>query len=69
MGGLAGRIALALLIAAALPRRTLLRLFQVPGLIIFPLTYLYLFRNEPELFKWGIACARLSDRRPIQLFR
>jgi MFS family permease len=57
MGGLVGRIALALLIAAAIPRRILLRLFQVPGLVVLPLTYLYLFRNEPELFKWGIACA------------
>ena len=57
MGGLAGRIALALLIAASIPRRLLLRLFQVPGLIIFPLTYLYLFRNEPQLFQWGMAAA------------
>ena len=54
-GGLVGRIALALLIAAAMPRRLLLQLFQVPGLLIFPLTYLYLFRNEPDLFRWGIA--------------
>jgi MFS family permease len=56
-GGLVGRIALALLIAAAVPRRGLLRLFQAPGLLIVPITYLYLFRNEPELFKWGIAAA------------
>lgn len=55
MGGLSGRIALALLIAAAMPRRLLLRLFQAPGLLIVPLTYLYLFRDQPELFKWGIA--------------
>jgi hypothetical protein len=57
MGGLSGRIALALLIAAAMPRRLLLRLFQVPGLVVFPLTYLFLFRQEPELFKWGMAAA------------
>lgn len=57
MGGLSGRIALALLIAAALPRRLLLRLFQVPGLLVVPLTYLYLFRNDPELFRWGMAAA------------
>jgi hypothetical protein len=57
MGGLAGRIALALLIAAAIPRRILLRLFQAPGLLIVPLTYIYLFRNEPELFKWGVGLA------------
>lgn len=57
MGGLSGRIALALLIAAALPRRLSLRLFQVPGLLVVPLTYLYLFRNDPELFRWGMAAA------------
>jgi MFS family permease len=56
-GGLIGRIALALLIAASVPRRILLRLFQVPGLIVIPLTYLYCFRHEPELFKWGMAAA------------
>jgi MFS family permease len=56
-GGLAGRIALALLIAAAMPRRLLLRLFQAPGLLVIPLTYLYLFRNQPALFQWGIAAA------------
>ncbi len=57
MGGLLGRIALALLIAAAIPRRILLRLFQAPGLIIVPITYLYLFRHESELFQWGVAAA------------
>lgn len=57
MGGLAGRIALALLIAAAMPRRLLLRLFQAPGILVIPLTYLYLFRHEPALFQWGIAVA------------
>src|SRR5205814_10509947 len=44
-------------IAAAMPRRILLRLFQAPGLLIVPLTYLYLFRHQPELFKWGVAAA------------
>jgi MFS family permease len=57
MGGLLGRIALALLIAAAIPRRILLRLFQAPGLIIVPITYLFLFRHESEFFQWGVAAA------------
>jgi len=55
MGGLAGRIALALLLLVAISRRALLRIFQVPGLLFVPLTYLYLFRHEPELFQWGMA--------------
>ena len=57
MGGLAGRITLALLLVAAIGKRTLLRLFQVPGLVVLPLTYLVLFRGDPELFKWGMAAA------------
>jgi hypothetical protein len=57
MGGLVGRIALALLIAAALPRRLLLQLFLVPGVIVFPITYFYLYRFHPDWFPWGIAAA------------
>jgi hypothetical protein len=55
MGGLAGRIALAGLLLVAISRRALLRLFQIPGLLVVPLTYLYLFRHDPEMFKWGMA--------------
>ena len=57
LGGLAGRIVLALLLLAAIGRGTLLRLFQVPGLFVIPWTYLYLFRHQPELFAWGMAAA------------
>jgi hypothetical protein len=31
-------------------RRTLLRIFQVPGLIVLPLTYFYFFSKQPEYF-------------------
>lgn len=55
LGGLAGRIALAVLIWFAMSRRALLRVFQAPGLLVVPLTYLYLFRHEPGLFQWGMA--------------
>jgi len=54
MGGLLGRITLAALLALALAKRTLLRLFQVPGLVVVPLTYLWLFREQPEVFQWGV---------------
>jgi MFS family permease len=53
-GGLLGRIALAILVVTTLPRRTILRLFQVPGVVLIPLTYIYFFRNDPDAFKWGI---------------
>src|SRR5438477_6070935 len=55
MGGLAGRSALALLLILPMSRRSLLRIFQIPGLFVVPLTYLYLFRNDPVGFQWGIA--------------
>jgi len=57
LGGLAGRIALAGLLLATISRGTLLRLFQVPGLVVIPVTYLLLFRHEPGLFAWGMAAA------------
>ena len=55
MGGLLGRIALALLLITAIRRGMLLRVFLVPGLFLFALTYTQLFKNQPELFHWGIA--------------
>ena len=39
IGGLAGRFALALLVLAIVRRRTLLRVFQVPGLLVVPLVF------------------------------
>ena len=57
LGGLGGRIALALLLAVAMSRGALLRLFQFPGLVVLPVTYLWLFDQEPELFQWGIFAA------------
>jgi hypothetical protein len=55
MGGLLGRIALALLIIVGIGRRLLLRLLQVPGLIIVPLTYFLLYKQDATVFSWGIA--------------
>jgi MFS family permease len=59
MGGLVGRILLALLLATAMTRGNLLRLFQVPGLLVLPLTYLWLYKAQPEVFQWGIFLAGL----------
>jgi MFS family permease len=39
IGGLAGRFALALLVLAIVSRRTLLRIFQLPGLLVVPLVF------------------------------
>jgi MFS family permease len=56
-GGLIGRIVLALLVIVGVGRRTILRLLQVPGLLIFPLTYLLLYKQNAAVFSWGMACA------------
>ena len=57
MGGLLGRIALAALLALAIAKRALLRLFLLPGLVVLPVTYIYLFRDQPALFQWGVFLA------------
>jgi len=52
-GGLAGRIVLALLAVIISSRRKLLRIFQVPGLILIPLVFFFPARNNLELFRYG----------------
>jgi MFS family permease len=55
MGGLAGRIALAFLALAIVSRQWLLRLFQVPGLFVMPLIYLYAFPSGSEALQVCLA--------------
>jgi MFS family permease len=57
MGGLAGRVLLAFLAVRIVSRRSLLWVFQVPGLVILPLVFL-VATHEPLAFaKWGIFLA------------
>jgi MFS family permease len=56
-GGLAGRFLLAFLAVRIVSRRSLLRVFQIPGLVLVPLVYLYPARDNLELLKWGIFVA------------
>jgi MFS family permease len=56
-GGLAGRFLLAFLAVRILSRRALLRVFQIPGLVLVPLIYLFPARDNLELLKWGIFVA------------
>jgi MFS family permease len=53
-GGLLGRIVLAFLAIRILSRRKLLRIFQVPGLILLPLVFLFPAMNNLTLLQWGI---------------
>ena len=57
MGGLTGRIVLALLLIVGMGRRLMLRMLQAPGLLILPLTYFMLYNKDAAVFSWGIACA------------
>jgi MFS family permease len=54
-GGLAGRIVLAYLAVIIVSRRKLLHVFQIPGLILLPLVFLFPATNNLTLLKWGIA--------------
>jgi MFS family permease len=53
LGGLAGRIALAMLLMFV-PARLLIRLFLIPGIVLFPLTYLNLVTNDYVIFASAI---------------
>ena len=53
LGGLAGRILLAFLAIRILSRRRLLRVFQVPGLILLPLVFLFTATSNLTLLRWG----------------
>jgi MFS family permease len=57
VGGLIGRFALAFLAVRIVSRRNLLRGFQVPGLLIIPLVFLYPAVSSLEGLKWGIFAA------------
>src|SRR5213078_3310243 len=52
---------LAILVVLVASRRLLLLLFQVPGLIAFPLTYIWLYREAPDAFVFGLfVCGLLT---------
>lgn len=59
LGGLVGRFILAFLAIRIVSRRKLLRVFQIPGLIIVPLVFLYPAVHNLELLRWGIFFAGL----------
>ena len=54
IGGLMGRILLAILVVMAIARRSLLRIFVVPGLLMLPLTYFALYHSSSAAFSAGI---------------
>ena len=59
LGGLVGRFVLAGLAVVIVSRRALLRLFQVPGLLLVPLVFVFPATQNLGLLKWGIFAAGL----------
>lgn len=59
LGGLVGRFVLAYLAVIVVSRRSLLRVFQVPGLILVPLVFLFPATHSLIALKWGIFFAGL----------
>ena len=59
IGGLTGRFILAFLAVRILSRRKLLRVFQIPGLILVPLVFLFPATRDLEALKAGVFVAGL----------
>jgi MFS family permease len=57
LGGLAGRILLAIALVLIASKRLLLWLFQVPGLFVIPFVWWWVYPNEAEYFTWGVFLA------------
>jgi MFS family permease len=54
VGGLVGRVLLALLAVRIAGRRRLLRVFQVPGLVLLPLVFAFAAGASVSAVQWGI---------------
>jgi hypothetical protein len=57
IGGLTGRFLFAACAVWVVSRRRLMRMFQIPGLILIPLVYFFPARDNLELLNWGIFVA------------
>ncbi len=53
LGGLVGRILLAVLLIWGISRVALLKIFQIPALVLLPLTYFKLFEQGGQAFLWA----------------
>ena len=61
VGGLLGRVLLALLAVRIASRRLLLRLFQAPGLVVLPLVFAFAAGSSVSAVQWGIfVCGLLT---------
>jgi MFS family permease len=61
VGGLVGRVLLAFLAVRIVGRRRLLRMFQVPGLVLLPLVFVFAAGSSVSAVQWGIfVCGLLT---------
>src|SRR5258708_6368636 len=67
LGGLAGRIALAFLAVHIVRRRKLLHVFQIPGLILMPIVFLFAATTNLTLLKWGIVASMPGTTPAVRL--
>ena len=67
LGGLTGRILLAVLVVYV-AGKLLLWIFVVPGLVVFPLTYYVFFPGQPDLFVTGIFLCGLCTVAQFSFF-
>lgn len=59
IGGLVGRVILAFLAIRIVSRRKLLRLFQIPGMVLMPFVFFYAATTSLDLTKYGMFFAGL----------
>jgi MFS family permease len=59
MGGLSGRVLLAVLVVVVASRVRILRMFLLPGLVLVPLVFLFPARQSLEGLQWGMFVAGL----------
>jgi MFS family permease len=59
LGGLLGRILLAIALVSIASKRVLLWLFQIPGLLIIPVVWFWVYQNQSEYFTLGVFLAGL----------
>ena len=57
LGGLLGRVLLAVAVVLIVSKRRLLWLFQAPGLLIIPFVWFWVYPNQPEYFGMGVFLA------------
>ena len=69
LGGLMGRILLAVLLLVIASHRTLLRVFLVPGVFVLPITYVYLYQGDYVIFAAAIFVCGMLIRIAVQLLQ